>query len=35
MNRFNLSAWAITHRSIVYFLMLAIVVVGIASYLRL
>src|SRR5271166_1462955 len=35
MNRFNLSAWAIAHRSIVYFLMLAIVVVGIASYLRL
>ena len=35
MNRFNLSAWAIAHRSIVYFLLLAIVVVGIASYLRL
>ena len=35
MNRFNLSAWAIAHRSIVYFLMLAIVVVGIASYMRL
>ena len=35
MNHFNLSAWAIAHRSIVYFLMLAIVVVGIASYLRL
>jgi len=35
MNRFNLSAWAIAHRSIVYFLMLAIVVVGIASYSRL
>jgi multidrug efflux pump subunit AcrB len=35
MNRFNLSAWAIAHRSIVYFLMLAVVIVGIASYLRL
>ena len=35
MTRFNLSAWAIAHRSIVYFLMLAIVVIGIASYLRL
>ena len=35
MNRFNLSAWAIAHRSIVYFLMLAIVVIGIASYMRL
>jgi len=35
MNRFNLSAWAIAHRSIVCFLMLAIVIVGIASYLRL
>ena len=35
MTRFNLSAWAIAHRSIVYFLMLAIVVIGIASYMRL
>jgi multidrug efflux pump subunit AcrB len=35
MNRFNLSAWAIAHRSIVYFLMLAIVIVGVVSYLRL
>src|SRR5690348_13898287 len=35
MNRFNLSGWAIAHRSIVYFLMLAILVMGIASYLRL
>ena len=34
MSRFNLSAWAIAHRSIVSFLMLAFVV-GIASYLRL
>ena len=35
MNRFNLSAWAITHRSIVYYLMLALLVLGIASYFRL
>ena len=35
MKRFNLSAWAIAHRSVVYFLMAAVVVVGIASYLRL
>jgi multidrug efflux pump subunit AcrB len=35
MSRFNLSAWAIAHRSIIYFLMAAIVVLGIASYLRL
>jgi multidrug efflux pump len=35
MNRFNLSAWAIAHRSIVYFLMAALVILGIASYLRL
>jgi multidrug efflux pump subunit AcrB len=35
MSRFNLSAWAIAHRSIVYFLMAALVVLGISSYLRL
>jgi multidrug efflux pump subunit AcrB len=35
MNRFNLSAWAIAHRSVVYFLMLVVVVIGIASYMRL
>ena len=35
MNRFNLTAWALAHRSIVYFLMLAIVVLGLASYMRL
>jgi multidrug efflux pump subunit AcrB len=35
MNRFNLSAWAITHRPIVYYLMLALAVLGIASYMRL
>ena len=35
MTRFNLSAWAIAHRPIVYFLMAALVVLGIASYLRL
>jgi hypothetical protein len=31
MKRFNLSAWAIAHRSIVYFLMAALVILGIAS----
>ena len=35
MTGFNLSAWAIAHRSIVYFLMAALTVVGIESYLRL
>ncbi|MBV9251406.1 MAG: efflux RND transporter permease subunit [Acetobacteraceae bacterium] len=35
MTRFNLSAWAIAHRSIVYFLLLAVMIIGIASYLRL
>ena len=35
MNRFNLSEWAIRHRSLVTYFMLAIVVAGIASYLRL
>ena len=35
MNRFNLSAWAIAHRSVVYYLMAALVVLGIASYMRL
>ncbi len=35
MNRFNLSAWAIAHRPVVYYLMLALVVLGVASYMRL
>src|SRR4051794_41182616 len=35
MTGFNLSAWAITHRSIAYFLMAALVVLGVHSYLRL
>ena len=35
MTGFNLSAWAIAHRSIVYFLMAALVVLGVHSYLRL
>ena len=35
MTRFNLSAWAIAHRSMVYYLMLVLVVIGIASYMRL
>jgi multidrug efflux pump subunit AcrB len=32
MSGFNLSAWAIAHRSVVYFLMLALAVLGMASY---
>ncbi|MBB6409236.1 efflux RND transporter permease subunit [Mesorhizobium sangaii] len=35
MNRFNLSAWAIAHRSVVYYLMLAILVLGIGAYMQL
>ena len=35
MNGFNLSEWAIKHRSLVTYFMLVIVVAGIASYLRL
>ena len=35
MTGFNLSAWAIAHRSIVYFLMAALAVLGMTSYLRL
>ena len=35
MSGFNLSAWAISHRSIVFFLMAALVVLGIDSYQRL
>jgi multidrug efflux pump subunit AcrB len=35
MKRFNLSEWAIQHRSVVTYFMLAIVIAGIASYLRL
>ena len=35
MNRFNISAWAIGHRSVIAYFMLVIVVAGIASYLRL
>lgn len=35
MTGFNLSAWAIGHRSMAYYLMLALVVLGVASYLRL
>ncbi len=34
-NRFNLSIWAITHRSLVIFLMLAAVTAGVLSYLQL
>ncbi|MDR3532093.1 MAG: efflux RND transporter permease subunit [Rhodopila sp.] len=35
MNRFNLTGWALAHRSIVYYLMAAIVVLGTASYMKL
>ena len=35
MNGFNLSEWAIRHRSLVTFFMLMIVVAGIGSYLWL
>lgn len=35
MNRFNLSEWALGHRSFVWYLMLAIVAAGAFSYLRL
>ena len=35
MTRFNLSGWAIGHRSMIYYLMLVLVVIGIASYMRL
>lgn len=35
MSRFNLSEWALGHRSFIWFLMLAIVAAGILSYQRL
>src|SRR4029450_2381264 len=35
MTSFNLSAWAIAHRSVVSYLMLALLVLGVASYLKL
>ena len=35
MSRFNLSEWAIRHRSLVAYFMLMVVVAGVASYLRL
>ena len=35
MHRFNLSEWAILHRSVVAYFMIVIVVAGIGSYLRL
>ena len=35
MNRFNLSEWALRHRSLVAYFMLMIVVAGVASYLTL
>ncbi len=35
MNRFNLTEWAIRHRSLVIYFMLVIVAAGVGSYLRL
>ena len=35
MNRFNLSEWALRHRSLVTYFMLVIVVAGVGSYFRL
>ena len=35
MSRFNLSEWALKHRSVVAYLMLVIVIAGVESYLRL
>jgi multidrug efflux pump subunit AcrB len=35
MKRFNLSEWALKHRSVVAYLMLVIVIAGVESYLRL
>ena len=35
MKRFNLSEWALKHRSVVAYLMLVIVIAGVQSYLRL
>jgi len=35
MSRFNLSDWAIRHRSVITYFMLFIVIAGIASYMRL
>ena len=35
MKGFNLTGWAISHRSLVYYFMLVLVVIGVASYMRL
>ena len=35
MSRFNLSAWALAHRSVIYYLMLAVIVLGLGAYLQL
>ena len=35
MKRFNLSEWALAHRSVVVYLMLVIVIAGVGSYVRL
>ena len=35
MTSFNLSAWAITHRPLVHYIMAMLVVIGVASYMKL
>ena len=35
MTSFNLSAWAITHRPLVHYFMAMLVVIGVASYMKL
>jgi multidrug efflux pump subunit AcrB len=35
MTSFNLSAWAITHRPLVHYFMAMLVIIGVASYLKL
>ncbi len=35
MQRFNLSAWAITHRALILFMMIILAGAGIYSYLNL
>ena len=35
MSRFNLSAWAVKHQALVLFLIIAISIAGVSSYLQL
>jgi len=35
MTSFNLSAWAITHRPLVHYFMAMLVILGVASYMKL